>query len=157
LYREYTDALAGGPALDAYLKKWPIDFMLITYGADRSPAFFKYLDDSGEWKNVYFDERSIVYVRNIPRFQGVIERAAYRLIHAATPGQQEIRAEDAVQWLAEAERAAAAAPTSWTPLQYKSKALIALGRLDEAETTSRRILELAPEAFFAWGDLGFIY
>jgi hypothetical protein len=157
LYREYTSALSGGAALEAYLKKWPIDFFLITYGADRSPAFFKVLDSSPDWRLVFFDDRSVVYLRNIPRFQNIIKSDGYQFLEPAQAGVQEIRTEDAAQWLAEAQRAVAAAPNAWSPLQYLSKSLVALERLDEAEAASRRILDIAPDAYFAWADLGYVY
>lgn len=159
LYREYVGALSGGAMLDAYLRKWPVDFFLITYGADRSPAFFKFLDDSPEWTLVYFDDRSVVYLRSLPRYQPIIQRDGYELIDPAIAGTQEIRLEDAARWLAEAERATAAAPNAWSPVQYKSRALVALNRLDEAEVTGRRLLDLAPEGYLyaAWYQLGDIY
>lgn len=157
LYREYVAALAGGPALEAYLKKWQIDFLLITYGQDRGAAFFRTLDESPDWALVYFDDRSVVYLRNIPRFQAIIQRDRFELINPAAPGSVEVRPEDAARWLAEAERAEAAAPGSWVARQYRSKSLIALNRLDEAETLLRKILQEDDRAFYAWADLGFIH
>ena len=156
LYNEYTRALAGGPALEAYIRDWQIDFFLITYGSDRSPAFFRFLDTSPDWRLVYFDDRSVVYLRNLPRFEPIIGRDAYRLISPARAEPAEMRVADAPQWLAEAERAVAAAPDALTPRHYKSKALLALGRLDDAEAAARQTLELSADAFFAWGDLGII-
>jgi tetratricopeptide (TPR) repeat protein len=156
VYLEYVGALSGGRALEAYLRKWPVDFFLITYGGDRNPEFFRWLDASPDWKRVYFDDRAVVYVKNIPRFQHIIARDAYEMIDPALGGTTEIKTEDAPRWLAEAERAVAAAPGEWSPLQYKAKALMALGRLDEAEGAIRALLERNPSAYFAWADLGFI-
>ena len=157
LYREYTNALAGGAALESYVKRWPVDFFLITYGGDRSPAFFRTLDASPEWTLVYFDDRSVVYLKTLPRFDAILRRDGYELIDPAIAGTVEITREDGSRWLAEAERAVAAAPGAWSPLQYKSKALQALGRLPEAEATTRQLLALNPDAWFAWGDLGAIH
>lgn len=157
LYREYVGALAGGTALEAYLRKYPVDFFLITYGNDRSPEFFRWLDASPDWRLVYFDDRAIVYLRNNARFQRIIARDAYDLIHPAVAGARAIRTEDAPRWLVEAERAVAAAPREWSPLQYKAKALLALDRIDEAEAANEALLRLNPAAYFAWADLGIIY
>ena len=68
----------------------------------------------------------------------------------------EISPEEAPAWLAEAERAVAAAPGAWSPLQYQSKALMIMQRLDEAEAVSRRIPTINSNAYFAWMDLGYI-
>ncbi|HET9481166.1 MAG TPA: hypothetical protein VFP98_05365 [Candidatus Polarisedimenticolia bacterium] len=157
LYREYTAALAGGEALASYIRKWDIEFFLITYGTDRDPDFFRYLDDSPEWALVYFDDRAVVYVRDIPRFHDLISRDRYVRIQPARAGPVEILQAEAADWLSEADRAAAAAPGAWSPLQYKTKALFALNRFDAAEGAARRVIELNPDAFFAWSDLGFIY
>jgi len=157
LYREYVGALAGGAALEAYLGKWPVDFFLISYLQDRNPALFRYLESSPDWTLVYFDDQSVVYLRESPRFQEILRRDGYELINPAVPGTVEFRPEDGHRWLAEAERAVAAAPGSWSPLQYKAKALLSLGRVSEAEAVTRQILDLNPAAYFAWGDLGFIH
>jgi len=157
LYREYVTALRDGAALDAYIRKWDIDFFLITYGSDRSPGFFNYLDSSPDWVLVYFDDRSVVYLRNIPRFSSIIARDRYSLINPARAGTVQITAADGARWLAEARRAAAEAPGAWTPMHYEAKALLALNRLDEAREVTQNIIELMPNAFFAWSDLGYVY
>ena len=127
LYREYTNAPSGGPALDAYLKKWPVEFFLITYGSDRTTTFFKYLEESPDWTLVYFDDRSVRYLKSLPKFEPILRRDGYTLIIPAVPGSVEITTAEASRWLQEAERAVAAAPGAWSPLQYKSKALQSLG------------------------------
>jgi len=157
LYNEYTNALSGGAALDAYLKKWPVEFFLITYGADRASPFFKYLQDSPDWTLVYFDDRSVVYLKTLEKFAPILRRDGYTLINPAIAGSFAITAAEAPRWLEEAERAVAAAPGAWSPLQYKSKALQALGRLPEAEATTQQILAINPNVPFAWGDLGMFH
>ncbi|MFQ5701403.1 MAG: hypothetical protein ACE5HU_06125, partial [Acidobacteriota bacterium] len=74
LYREYVMALNGRDTLDAYIRKWDIDFFLITYVSDRSPALRAYFKRSSEWFLVYFDDRQLVYLRDRPRFRDIIRR-----------------------------------------------------------------------------------
>ena len=157
LYREYVAALNGGSSLEAYLAKWPVDFFLITYGGDRNPEFFRSLEKSPDWKLVYFDDRSVVYLKRTERFRAIIERDGYALISPAIPGTLQVTPEDAPLWLAEAERAVAAAPNDWSPHQYKAKALLALDRLDESEAATRRLLSINPKAYFGWADLGYLH
>ena len=99
----------------------------------------------------------MVYLKTIPRFQELIRRDGYELLEPATAGTQELRPEDAPRWLAEAQRAVAAAPQAWSPLQYLSKSLLALNRLEESAEATRKLLEIVPEAYFAWAELGYLY
>ncbi len=157
LYREYRDAVGSPNALSAYLRKWPVDFFLMAIGSDVNPQFFRYLDESADWAMVYFDDRFFVYVKNIPRFKEIIERDGYKLLKPASGTMSEVRPESAPAWLAESDRALAAAPRSLSALQYRSKALLMMARFDEAEATSRRIIAIDPGAYYAMADLAAIY
>jgi hypothetical protein len=86
LYRQYVAALSGGRSLEGYLAQYPVDFFLITYGADRNPEFFRSLENSPDWALVYFDDRSVVYLKRIERIKAIIDRDGYDLISPAIPG-----------------------------------------------------------------------
>jgi hypothetical protein len=154
LYREYVAALQGGEALDGYLRRHEVDFLLLTYAQDRTPAVYKLLDGSPEWTLVYFDDRHVVYLREQPRFAEILRRDGYELISPARAETVELTPEKAPQWLAEATRAAAAAPHAWSPLQYQAKAFQVLERREEAIGATLQLLRINPGAWFAWQDLG---
>jgi tetratricopeptide (TPR) repeat protein len=157
VYLEFVQALQGGGALEAYLNRHQIDFLLLSYSQDRNPAVYSFLDGSPEWTLVYFDDKHVVYLRTEPRYEEILRSDGYRLISPARTDVTEIRQEDAAEWLQEAERAVAAAPDAWSPLQYKSKALMALQRPDDAIEATKQLLRINPGAFFAWQDLAFLY
>jgi tetratricopeptide (TPR) repeat protein len=153
LYIEYTRAMMGGAALEQYLKKYEIDFLLLTYVQDRSGALYSYLDESPEWTLTYFDDRYVIYLKEIPRYQEILRRDGYRLISPARADAVEMRTEDANEWLAEATHAVKAAPRAWSPLQYLAKAYMLMQRAPEAIQTTEALLRIYPEGFFAWNDL----
>jgi tetratricopeptide (TPR) repeat protein len=157
IYLEFVQALQGGGALESYLNRHSVDFLLLTYVQDRTPAIYSFLDGSPDWTLVYFDDKHVVYLRTEPRFEEIIRRDGYRLIAPARAEMTEITVEQAPVWLEEAERAVAAAPRAWSPLQYKAKALMALSRRDEAIEATRQLLRLSPGAFFAWHDLALLH
>ncbi len=157
LYREYRDALSSATLLDAYLKKHPVEFILMTPGGDVSGEFFRYLDDSPDWTLVYLDDRFLVYLKEISRFQEITRRDGYQLLRPSRAGGEQVAPQDAARWMEEADRAAAAAPTAWTPLYYRTRALLALGRHDDAIAGLRRAVESRPDLYQAWTDLASIH
>ena len=159
IYEEYMAAVINrNGELAPYLEKWQPDFMLLNLGSERSPPFQRWISESPAWHLVYFDDRFVVYVTDRPHFAELIQRDTYHLIDPLAPGTRTIPEQDATEWLVEAERAVRNAPNSWTALQYKGKTLFLLSRLDEAEATFRKILEVAPRGtWFPWVDIGAIY
>ncbi|MGH9868367.1 MAG: hypothetical protein ACREAA_09415 [Candidatus Polarisedimenticolia bacterium] len=157
LYLDYMRVLNDPQALDNYVKKYDVDFLLLTYVQDRAQPIYAYLDNSPEWTLVYFDDRHVVYLRDRPRFQEIIQRDGYKLITPARSEAVELRQDMAEQWLDEAKRAAAAAPTAWSPLQYLTKAYQVLQRMPEAIQATKDLIHLNPGAYFAWKDLGDLY
>jgi len=69
LFLEYFRAQSRPEYLAAYLRKWPVDFFLIDYRLTDVTAMVRYFDRSPDWALVYFDDRSLVYVRTSPAFR----------------------------------------------------------------------------------------
>ena len=70
-----------------------------TRGSLSSPRLKRHI--SPDWTLVYFDDRSVVYLRSLERYDPIIKRDGYRLISPALAGQTEISNEEAPAWLAE--------------------------------------------------------
>ena len=66
-----------------YVKKYHLACAII----DREPNYTtRYLDESTDWKLVFFDDRAMVYVRNIPEHAALIRTYGYRYIRPGATG-----------------------------------------------------------------------
>jgi hypothetical protein len=62
---------------DYLVKRYDLTFALL----DNEPSYIcKALDESPDWKLVYWDDRSLIYVKDIPANQKVIEKYAYKYL-----------------------------------------------------------------------------
>ena len=62
---------------ESYVRKYGLNSAII----DREPNYTTaYLDDSPDWKLVFFDDRAMVYLREVPGNSGLIERFGYRYL-----------------------------------------------------------------------------
>ncbi len=156
LYREYWDALRFPDKMKSYLERHPIDFFLLSYG-DRSPRVFQELEATGEWVPVYYDNRAFILVRNTPENSDLISREAFRVLRPGAIGSTVVSGESGHQLLEESERAIENCPMSTVGHFYKSKALQYLRRYEEALAATRVILEMDPESYQAYTEMGQIY
>src|SRR5437867_2658494 len=76
---------------------------------------------------------------------------------ASIIGSPEISPTNAAQVLEEADRCMANCPKALLAHFYKSKALLMLGRTDEALATSREVLKKDPNNVLAYADMGLVY
>ncbi len=66
---------------EGYVKKYGINAAVI----DREPNYTtQYLDESGQWTLVFFDDRAMVYLRNVPQNAALIGKYGYRYIRPAS-------------------------------------------------------------------------
>lgn len=119
LYAEYK-AVKGSPqAMRAYLKKYPVDFFLVTHG-DFAVQVTDFLLDSG-WALVFFDDRDIVLVKDTPQFAPLIAEDAYRrILPDSSRWQLPVGGDDAEAFLVESVRASESCPTAWGPWWFPS-------------------------------------
>lgn len=67
---------------DGYVERYGISCAII----DREPDYTtRHLDDSPDWALVFFDDRAMVYLRDIPRNRALIERHRCRFIRPGEP------------------------------------------------------------------------
>lgn len=152
-YREYRRALQSVEGMRAFLRDHDVSFFLLDY-RDPAPDVGRYLLDTGQWAPVHFDSRTFVLVRrdNVP--SGLLSRHEYRVLRPSALGAARISVGNAGGALREAQRSLDRCPGSSFGYFYKAKALMALGRFDEALETSRSAVEADPRNATAWADLG---
>jgi tetratricopeptide (TPR) repeat protein len=156
LYREYLSALRSPEGMRIYLERHPIDFFIMGYG-DRLPATFDYLQSTGDWAPIYYDDRSFILLRRRPENQDLIRKLEYKVLRPSVIGSLEINASNSQQIVEEAERCEADCPKALLPYYFESKALLMLGRGEQALATSRKVLEMDPDNILAYADLGLVY
>jgi tetratricopeptide (TPR) repeat protein len=152
LYREYLAALASPEAMQAYLRRYPVDFFLLSY-YPRVPKIFAALESRGEWAPVYYDDAWSVLVRQKPENDGLIQREGFRILRPYPLVPQEIDGSNATQLFGEAERAIRNCPSAVLGYFMKGDALRALGRREEAVGATREVLARDPENVFAYARL----
>jgi len=156
LYREYLGALRDPEGMRAYLQAHDIDFFFMAYG-DRAPGTFDYIESTGEWAPVYYDDRSFILLRRKPQYADLIAKLEFKYLKPSVVGTTEIGASNAAQILDEADRCIQNCPTAFLASFFKSKALLYLGRSEEALEVSRDVLKRDPDNVLAYADLGLIY
>ncbi|MGH7770220.1 MAG: tetratricopeptide repeat protein, partial [Candidatus Binatia bacterium] len=144
LYREYLAALENPEAMQAYLRRYPVDFFFLTY-KPRAPKIFAALEASGEWAPVYYDDARFVLVRRAPESEGLLGREAFRILRPYELGAREVDAGNAAELLGETERAIRNCPGAGLGYFMKGEALRVLGRLEEAAAATREALTRDPK------------
>lgn len=87
IYFEYDNIQNGGQGFADKIKKYDIDYFMLSYpnlvGApqDMNKTIAGYLSvKSNEWKLVYWDDASMIFVKNIPKFEQIISKYEYKYI-----------------------------------------------------------------------------
>ncbi len=119
-----------------------------------------FLTDDPSWKLIYLDDEATVYVRDLPQYQELIKKFAYRIL---TPGALEFtdvleRLPEARWPEAEAElrRAMAESPESIKPRLILGNRYFNRHRLDDAEAVAKEALaatQYRPEVFELLGRI----
>jgi hypothetical protein len=66
-----------------YVRRYGINCAII----DREPNYTtRYLDENPAWALVFFDDRAMVYLRNVPRNEELIRKYGYRYLRPASQG-----------------------------------------------------------------------
>ena len=73
----------------ALLDHYGIDWLMLPYAKTSQTDFFdrfnRAIVASGRWVLVYWDDACLIYVRDDPQYQGVIDRHRYRYVNPAVP------------------------------------------------------------------------
>lgn len=86
IYNEYLTVLYMKPGFENILKKREIDYVLyFDPDMDRRTEYLKknivsYLSNNPEWKVIYWDDISIMFVKDIQKFSNIIEKYEYKIL-----------------------------------------------------------------------------
>ncbi len=158
LFYKYKVIESGNPKWRAAVQEHNLNMFFLTHGGINYPNnLASQLDDDGEWDLVYFDDVSLIYVRNSGPNRHIAKEHAYRYIKPGYPPQSYLNNSDAqTSALKELDRAIAAAPEARLPRMLKLYCLTNLGHYDEASSTVEELVKIAKnksEAFFLRGQV----
>ncbi len=109
------------------------DYALLSYRLEQTGGMLRVLDEDPGWALVCFDDLAMLYLRQQPRWSGLIEDTGYRLLSPPTFLQGRARTRGSTgQLLEETARAEAAAPASRVARMMRATALQAAGRHEDA-------------------------
>ncbi len=144
LYAEYRAALGVSLAMEAYLKKYPVDFFCLTPG-DCAPGNWSLWTAAGSgWAPVFIDDQAIILLKREPRFREVIAGEEIRWLRPTSLPPLSVTADLAPAVLAEAERCIRNSPGSWYGYFYKVKALVALARYEDTLAACEQLARVNP-------------
>jgi tetratricopeptide (TPR) repeat protein len=144
LYAEYRAALGAPPAMEAYLRKYPVDFFCLTPGDCAPGNWSLWTAAGGGWAPVFIDDQAIVLLKREPRFRKVIAREELRWLRPTSLPPLSVTADFAPAVLAEAERCIRNSPGSWYGYFYKVKALVALARFEDTLAACEQLARVNP-------------
>jgi len=87
IFNEYNTLIAKRPGFEKKLNDYNIDYVmylgpdLIRGPQEMQQTIISYLSQkSDEWKLVFWDDKSLLFVKNIPKFKEVIDKYEYKVI-----------------------------------------------------------------------------
>ncbi|MEW6381671.1 MAG: hypothetical protein AB1611_19000 [bacterium] len=145
LYLEHQNAMLSVKDFQALFQKYHIDYIVLNYQQDDLVEHFKYLKKTGEWVLVYFDDRNVVYIRNIPENRKLIERDGYFLLHPVlTMEEKSIELDNIPRYIQECNRNMQVNPKFIFPRYILQSIYLAQNKLPEAIQVGEEIVALEP-------------
>lgn len=88
IVREYLSIMGMEPGFEAKLERYGVDYVVLhspdfrATAANMAGTLIPYLTAARDrWRLVYWDDLSFLYLRNVPKFEPVIARWEYRVLH----------------------------------------------------------------------------
>lgn len=143
----YTRMMAGKDDWEKSFSKYNINTVMLDYlTISRLPYLERQLWESPEWALVYWDDLSLIYVREETIPEEFIKQHAYKQINPTWPASEVTKAISANTDAANAELQRTIRDNPWNlrAMNFLSAWRAKDGHIDEAEALCRRILELEP-------------
>ncbi|HEA47544.1 MAG TPA: tetratricopeptide repeat protein [bacterium] len=82
IYEEYGAIFRGEPPWEELLNRYKVDIALVDYNRKHSrPNLRDRLYESQDWRLIYWDDESMLYIKNLPQNQALIDRFGYRFLN----------------------------------------------------------------------------
>jgi Tfp pilus assembly protein PilF len=156
----YGEVFWSGPILDSIIERYRINCFVLPEPPSNTAVTQNYLGRTlalrPDWSLVYFDDLSLVYLRNTPANQGLTDRFAYHAIVPYLLGLSDQNS-DLLQTRLEAERAVSANPESPLARTMLGVAYSQTGEPGLARDAFEQALKLDPHYGDAQLGLGIQY
>ncbi|MBI5635045.1 MAG: hypothetical protein HZA15_16370 [Nitrospirae bacterium] len=149
-YNAYHDALKNAEAWEALNRNWNFDYLLLEYDM-MSRRYPKHLSENPDWALVYWDDHSVVLLKQTEQNRAVIDKYAYRI---AKPNfydygylQAYLHAKSAPEAVEALKREISLNPKNQEPILARAFLLFNMGPAfhNEAHDELTRALALKPD------------
>jgi len=145
----------GKPAWENLLDRYRVNLALIDYSGKRSrPNLRDRLYKSQDWRLLYWDDKSMLYIRNLPQNQELINRLGYRFLN---PDGESIDVERSEQVIKELKRKLEEDPSSYLAHHLLGMTYGEKGKFDLAVEEFKEALKLNPEEATVHSNLAVAY
>ncbi len=156
LYRTYLEALVRVDVARRVFAENDFDYVLVDYnlypGRNEDPGLFGHLASDPAWVLVYFDDTTVLYLRDNPAHARLIARDGYRLLDPVEfrPRRaREIPPDRLPRYEIEVRRAVERHPRSLAARLMLADVLMATRQPDAAMAALEEALRLAPDNIFS--------
>jgi hypothetical protein len=90
IYNEYNSIMSKAPGFDKKIEKYNFDYViyldpdLIRRPNELQKLVVSYFEGNPEWKLVFWDDKSMLFVKDIPKFSDVINKYEYKIVNPYT-------------------------------------------------------------------------
>ncbi|MGA1874207.1 MAG: tetratricopeptide repeat protein [bacterium] len=145
LYLEHQYAMNRVDVFKAMFQKYHIDYILLNYRNQDLAKHFEYLEESGDWVLVYFDDRNVVYIRNLPENKELIERDGYFVLHPVlTVTRGGVETKSIPRCMRECKRSIERNPRLAFPRVVLQNIYAAQGNFEQAIMEGEELVQLEP-------------
>jgi tetratricopeptide (TPR) repeat protein len=145
LYAEYRKALVTPAAMRALVRRVDASFIFLEWSQQGMSVIARTIRETADnWRQVYFDDAAVVYVREEGPYADLARRDGYQLLDPSLFAPGDWKPEEATAALQEAERALARSGGAYIARVMRIDALLSLGRGEEAAFEEARIVDEDP-------------
>ncbi|MBU4561434.1 tetratricopeptide repeat protein [bacterium] len=155
IYEEYGAIFRGESAWENLLDRYRVNLVLIDYSGKHSrPNLRDRLWEDRDWRLIYWDDNTLLYIKNLPQNQALIHRFGY---HFLNPDGERIDVEKIEQVIKELKRKLIEDPSSFLAHHLLGMTYGEEGELDLAIEEFQEALKLGPDDATIHSNLAVAY